>query len=95
MSTICMKLSCIETSEIVGNDVYASSFLTIFRPHVERSGTDPSFIFHCSIFSPQMQGVSCIWVIFLSVAKSAFEQSEQELFARIVIWKRILQAAGK
>ena len=31
MSTICIKLSCIETSEIVGNDVYASSFLTIFR----------------------------------------------------------------
>jgi len=26
MSTICIKLSCIETSEIVGNDVYASLF---------------------------------------------------------------------
>ena len=35
-----------------------------------------------------MQGFSCIWVIF-------FEQSEKELFARIVIWNRILQAAGK
>jgi hypothetical protein len=35
-----MKLSCIETSEIVGNDVYASSFLTIFRFGVERSGTE-------------------------------------------------------
>ena len=40
MSTICIKLSCIETSEIVGNDVYASSFLTIFRFGVERSGTE-------------------------------------------------------
>ena len=40
MSTICMKLSCIETSEIAGNDVYASSFLTIFRFGVERSGTE-------------------------------------------------------
>ena len=35
-----MKLSCIETSEIAGNDVYASSFLTIFRFGVERSGTE-------------------------------------------------------
>ena len=40
MSTICIKLSCIETSEIAGNDVYASSFLTIFRFGVERSGTE-------------------------------------------------------
>ena len=40
MSTICIKLSYIETSEIAGNDVYASSFLTIFRFGVERSGTE-------------------------------------------------------
>ena len=39
MSTICMKLSCIETSEIVGNDVYASSFPLIFRPRgAQQSG---------------------------------------------------------
>ncbi len=34
------------------------------------------YIFHCSIFSPQMQGFSCIWVIFLSKAKKS---SSQEL----------------
>ena len=53
MSTICIKLSCIETSEIVGNDVYASSFLTIFRPPVERSGTEKRKI------APPLWGTYC------------------------------------
>jgi hypothetical protein len=30
MSTICIKLSCLETTEIVGNDVYASFFYDFF-----------------------------------------------------------------
>ena len=31
------------------------------------------YVFYCSIFSPQMQEFSCIWVIsFLSVAKKRF-----------------------
>ena len=34
------------------------------------------YIFYCSIFSPQMQGFSCIWVFFLSKAKKS---SAQEL----------------
>ena len=53
MSTICIKLSCIETSEIVGNDVYASSFLTIFRFRVERSGTENRKI------APPLLGTYC------------------------------------
>ena len=40
MSTICIKLSCIEIADIAGKGVYASSFLAIFRFGVERSGTE-------------------------------------------------------
>ena len=51
-------------------------FLRFFGPTWSVAVQIRLYIFYCSIFSPQMQGFSCIWVIFLSKAKKS---SSQEL----------------
>ena len=53
MSTICIKLSGIETSETAGNDVYASSFLAVFWFRVVRNRTQNQKI------TPQNQWEFC------------------------------------